>query len=192
MDILARLRTLELVDVPPGWQELNQNRAIANACLAGLDMIALVLYVCFCARSMPHTCLDFAFSLGGGLRLGPLCSRYSRRDAWLLTVIGNDAWSVGWHRLWHGSSIYWAVRSRMACSRYGPSIYVGESCCTAPRICEHILRILRPQGATQQPFFAVLRRGSMNVSVIRSIHPLRVDIFSCACGACLRQTPKGW
>lgn len=152
VEILARLRTLELVDVPPGWQQVNWNRAFANAYLAGRDMIALILYVCFCTRSMPHTCLEFGFQLGEICWLGLKCSRYSRRDAWLLTVIGNDTWSVGWHRLRHGSSIYWAVRSRMACSRFGPSIYLGESCCTARRICEHIFRILRPQGCNATAF----------------------------------------
>ena len=135
--------------------------------MAALDVVAFCLYFYFCRRTLPHTVIELLLRLGGSLWLGLLLSRYSRRDQYLLSIIGLDPWTLGWHHLWHGASLYWDVRTRMARSRFGPLIYVGESEFSARRIIEHISRILRPFGATQQPFFDVVRCSSSDVKLIR-------------------------
>ena len=58
---------------------------------------------------------------------------------------------------------------RASSSKWGPLIYVGESDCTIRRCIEHLTRILRPQGVTQQPFFEIVRRGSRSLHVIRQL-----------------------
>ena len=61
------------------------------------------------------------------------------------------------------------MRLRRACSPWGELVYVGETECFERRFSEHLSRILNPWGETQHLFYQLVRRGSFNVSVIRSL-----------------------
>lgn len=82
----------------------------------------------------------------------------SRRSRRILHSIGPDPELDGWDALWGGCVLYFCVRSRVHYSEHGPSVYVGETICFARRSCEHVTRILSPDGCTQQPFYGFVRK----------------------------------
>ena len=47
-------------------------------------------------------------------------------------------------------------------------VYIGESDFPLRRVHEHLIRILRPEGSTQQPFFEVIRRGAVSTNRLRA------------------------
>ena len=97
-----------------------------------------------------------------------LLARNSRKSKYLLEKFGNDVWKHGWHRLWHSSAMYWCTPTHPIFSKFGPLIYIGESDFPLRRVHEHLIRILRPGGATQQPFFEVIRRGAVSTNRLRA------------------------
>lgn len=76
-----------------------------------------------------------------------------------MRCIGADPWRIGWERLWCSPVLYICVRARLARSRVGSLVYVGETDCFHRRCREHVLRLLLPTGYTQQPFYTVVRRS---------------------------------
>ena len=93
------------------------------------------------------------------LRLQASDSSFSRR---LLDYIGVSPWQLGWDRLWQAPCIYWCCFLHRTRSPYGPLIYVGETDCMPRRVQEHIIRLCAVNGATQQPFFDVVRNFGRN------------------------------
>ena len=157
--------------------------------LAALDVIAVLLHFCFSRRSLRQDSVECLYRVGGSLWIGLLRCRGNHCDKFLLRSIGSDPWAVGWHRLWHGASLYVCVRARPGRSKWGPLIYVGESACTIRRSIEHIVRILRPHGVTQQPFFDIVRRNSRDSSVIKRhfCEWLIIPVQSAPCCTSLRK-----
>ena len=108
------------------------------------------------------TRLKHCFLCAGVCFLMMLIARNSRKSNFLLEKFGDDVWRHGWHRLWHSSAIYWCTPMHPVFTRFGPLVYIGESDFPLRRVHEHLIRILRPEGSTQQPFFEVIRRGAVS------------------------------
>ena len=107
--------------------------------------------------------------ISASLWLMMLQAQRSRRSCWVLSRIGTDPWHLGWDALWRRPSLYWCVRLRRTRSPWGELVYIGETECFERRFSEHVSRILNPSGETQHPFYQLIRRGSSDVSVIRSL-----------------------
>ena len=145
------------------------SRRFADACLAGLHVIAILLFSILGDSVQGRLqAIETLFCLSGSLFLMMLLARNSRKSKYLLEKFGNDVWKHGWHRLWHSSAIYWCTPMHPTFSKFGPLIYIGESDFPLRRVHEHLIRILRPEGAAQQPFFEVIRRGAVSTNRLRA------------------------
>lgn len=65
----------------------------------------------------------------------------------------------GWQRLEQAPCLYVIFPYPVQCSRHGPLFYIGETILFRRRMVEHFLRIIAHDGATQQPFYKVVRRN---------------------------------
>ncbi len=142
---------------------------MASAFIAALDIVSLLLFFCYSDRHIQPSVVESLMCLGGSLWLGWLLSRQSRRTARLLELVGNEPWQTGWPSMWNGAVLYWCVRTRTIRSSFGSLVYVGESTCMLRRTMEHIFRLLRPNGATQQPFFEFIRHASSDPYLIKCL-----------------------
>ena len=96
-----------------------------------------------------------------------LAAKSTRRSNMLLRHAGQHPWSHGWDKLWHNSVVYWITPVFPAFTSVGPFIYIGETDDMHRRASEHVLRLLAIRGATQQPFFDVVRDGETSPSRLK-------------------------
>lgn len=83
----------------------------------------------------------------------------SRRNVRLLKLIGSDPWAHGWQLLHQSPCLYIIFPYPLRCSRFGPLFYIGETTSFRRRMVEHLLRLIAQDGATQQPFYQVVRHN---------------------------------
>ena len=81
----------------------------------------------------------------------------SRLVCKLRSEIGATPAKVGWDRLWSVPVVYICVRAPPFPKAIGPRIYVGQTLSFPRRLREHMSRLSRPHGRTQQPFYSVVR-----------------------------------
>ena len=127
-----------------------------------MDVVTLILFRVYSWRPFRQAPIELLFRLAGSLWLLWLQTCSTVRSRFLLRAIGTDLWCHGWERLWSGPALYVGVRARLAHSSVGTHIYVGESVCFRRRCTEHVLRLLKPAGHTQQPVYSVIRQGLTN------------------------------
>ena len=77
----------------------------------------------------------------------------------LLKLIGSDPWAHGWQLLHQSPCLYIIFPYPLRCSRFGPLFYIGETTSFRRRMVEHLLRLIAQDGATQQPFYQVVRHN---------------------------------
>lgn len=86
----------------------------------------------------------------------------SKRNTRLLHLLGNDPWVHGWHNLSLRPCLRIIFPFPLRISSHGPAFYARETLHFRRRMVEHMLRIAAQDGATQQPFYQVVRRGCDN------------------------------
>ncbi|CAE8636833.1 unnamed protein product [Polarella glacialis] len=139
--------------------------------------------------------VEVLMRLAGSVWLQMLYARASRRSAFLLRQVGTDPWEKGWAELWRGPVLYWITHFLPGRYAQGPRIYVGEAVDMPRRASEYIIRILAPHGATQQPFFDIIRGGATDGLHLRAnlcewlLLPLRVAPF---CAAARKFEERAW
>ena len=161
---------------------------VPSVCLAMLDIITILLFGLYSSRPLHHASIELLFRLGGSLFLLWLCTR-SSRSSFLLCMFGDDPWRLGWETLWSSPVLYVSVRAHMARSHIGPLVYFGETTFFHRRCCEHVLRLLKPTGSTQQPLYTCIRRDlTQDSDVVSAVCQwLFFPIIAAPLNACARK-----
>ena len=126
---------------------------------AALDVILLLRFRVFLVSRRSWNDQFLLLNLAGSLWLMLLQTVPSKRILRLLRLFGTDPWVFGWQRLEQAPCLYVIFPYPVQCSCHGPLFYVGETILFRRRMVEHFLRIIAHDGATQQPFYKVVRRN---------------------------------
>ena len=132
---------------------------LSAALRAALDVILLLRFRVFLVSRRSWNDQFLLLNLAGSLWLMLLQTVPSKRILRLLRLFGTDPWVFGWQRLEQAPCLYVIFPYPVQCSCHGPLFYVGETILFRRRMVEHFLRIIAHDGATQQPFYKVVRRS---------------------------------
>lgn len=111
----------------------------------------------------------------------------SKRNIRLLRLFGKDPWVHGWQNLCQRPCLYIIFPFPLRMSPHGPAFYVGETVHFRRRMVEHILRIAAPDGATQQPFYQVVRHGCDSGTQLFAALSFLLMLPVCIASACTEE-----
>ena len=126
---------------------------------AALDLVLLLRFRVFLVSRRSLHDHFLLLKLAGSLWLMLIRTMPSKRNQRLLRLFGADPWEHGWQFLEQGPCLYVIFPFPVRVSVFGPLFYVGETVNFRRRMNEHMLRLLAADGATQQPFYQVVRHG---------------------------------